>query len=1219
MKKNYLILLISSIFATDYWNGITSTTPTPYQKEIIDYKDGNTTVKFKMDGFYKIPVDNNGETEYIVKTINGASLLETGNPDLQKYSASLVIPDNLEMNVRVDGVDYIDFENVNIAPSKGNISRLINPNSIQYSRNDIYTSDEFFPGKLADLNDPYILRDLRGQAVNVYPFQYNPESKTLRVYTEITVTVFSVGQSNTNIINRSQAISSIDKDFNNVYSTHFENYEHTQTRFEYLDEIGNLLIISYGGFIDAMQPLVDWKRKKGIPTEIVDVASIGSNSTAIETYVDDYYHNQGLTFLLLVGDIAQIPSPEISGAKSDPSYGFIDGNDYYSEIIVGRFSANTPSDVTTQVERTINYERFPSDGVWYNAAGSFGSNQGPGWGGLTDDQFLETAIWPLLDDYTYGQHTSIYDPNSSVSDGVEAINNGLSIINYTGHGYQDGWGNGAPLSSSDVNGLVNTDKLPFVITVGCNVGEFDYSTTVFTEAWLKANHDGEPTGAIGHIGSTISQSWEPPMHGQYGMNLILTEVYDDGISHTLGGIATNGCMYMNDMQGSNGINETKYWTYFGDPSVVFRTNSPSNLSLSYNAAIVIGQSELVISTDNNNSVAALSQNNELLSVGYSNNGQIELDLSTIDLIPGEYDLVVTGYNAFPYESNVTVISPEGPYLVHDNVILVEEGLGNGQIDFGENLDLILNAENVGVEGISNVNATITSNDPYVSINDSNISFSYIDAGSIVQSDGSINISIAGSVPDLHVIPFTILYWAENYSWESSFNIIAHAPVFEIANPVVFDENQDGIWDAGESATIILDLINSGSSDFNYPNAYIESSSDFIEVITEDNVNTFYVIFADAVYQGEFQLNSNIDTPEGTTIPLTVYFGHSDINPCLENSGYNCVDSAEFTFDVTIGLPFSDDADLPENLILTDNIDNITLTWDVPEQCPDGQFDDCDGQCIDDWYEAWIGDGVCDDGGFGVDFLCEEFGFDGGDCGDFGDDGGDTGGGDSFCGDGYCDILNGEDENNCPEDCFIGSDDSCSGFCGSSAGSCWCDSSCADLGDCCADFCDYCSDTNSNYCDDSSNRSFDKQLTLHYDRTHDSDGYRLPFVMNNRENREIPVGYNIYKNDLFLDFTPELSYIDSEIQPGMEYCYYLTAVYNEYQSLFTSTECIITEGEAFSAGDINYDGVIDILDIISLVNMILGINEDNLQSADMNFDGVLNVLDIISIVNIILDE
>ena len=216
------------------------------------------------------------------------------------------------------------------------------------------------------------------------------------------------------------------------------------------------MIISDGGFIDAMQPFIDWKRKKGVPTEIVDVAMIGSNSTSIENYVDDYYHNIGLTFLLLVGDINQIPSPEISGAKSDPSYGFIDGNDYYSEVIVGRFSANTPSDVITQVNRSIDYERNPNDGDWYTSAAGFASNQGPGWGGLMDDQFLDTVIWPLLDAYTYNEYTGIYDPNSSVSGGMDAINQGLSIINYTGHGYQDGWGNGAPLSSSDVNDLVNT-------------------------------------------------------------------------------------------------------------------------------------------------------------------------------------------------------------------------------------------------------------------------------------------------------------------------------------------------------------------------------------------------------------------------------------------------------------------------------------------------------------------------------------------------------------------------------------------------------------------------------------------------------------------------------------------------------------------------------------------------------------------------------------------
>ena len=45
--------------------------------------------------------------------------------------------------------------------------------------------------------------------------------------------------------------------------------------------------------MDEMQPLVDWKNKKGIPTEIVDVASIGTSSSNIESYVSNYYNDNG--------------------------------------------------------------------------------------------------------------------------------------------------------------------------------------------------------------------------------------------------------------------------------------------------------------------------------------------------------------------------------------------------------------------------------------------------------------------------------------------------------------------------------------------------------------------------------------------------------------------------------------------------------------------------------------------------------------------------------------------------------------------------------------------------------------------------------------------------------------------------------------------------------------------------------------------------------------
>ena len=52
------------------------------------------------------------------------------------------------------------------------------------------------------------------------------------------------------------------------------------------------------------------------------------------------------------------------------------------------------------------------------------------------------------------------------------------------------------------------------------------------------------------------------------------------------------------------------------------------------------------------------------------------------------------------------------------------------------------------------------------------------------------------------------------------------------------------------------------------------------------------------------------------------------------------------------------------------------------------------------------------------------------------------------------------------------------------------------------------------------------------------------------------------------------------------------------------------------GDLNEDGTINVLDIISTVNIILGTSDFN-SNGDMNQDSIINVLDIVALVNIIL--
>ena len=56
------------------------------------------------------------------------------------------------------------------------------------------------------------------------------------------------------------------------------------------------------------------------------------------------------------------------------------------------------------------------------------------------------------------------------------------------------------------------------------------------------------------------------------------------------------------------------------------------------------------------------------------------------------------------------------------------------------------------------------------------------------------------------------------------------------------------------------------------------------------------------------------------------------------------------------------------------------------------------------------------------------------------------------------------------------------------------------------------------------------------------------------------------------------------------------------------------------GDVTSDGAIDIIDVIRVVNIILGIHtpdEDELCRADVTYDGEVNILDVVGIVNKIL--
>ena len=58
----------------------------------------------------------------------------------------------------------------------------------------------------------------------------------------------------------------------------------------------------------------------------------------------------------------------------------------------------------------------------------------------------------------------------------------------------------------------------------------------------------------------------------------------------------------------------------------------------------------------------------------------------------------------------------------------------------------------------------------------------------------------------------------------------------------------------------------------------------------------------------------------------------------------------------------------------------------------------------------------------------------------------------------------------------------------------------------------------------------------------------------------------------------------------------------------------------SSGDINNDGILNIIDVVTIVSFVTTSNEDSdlLCGADFNSDGIINIIDIVSIVNEIIN-
>jgi hypothetical protein len=816
-----------------------------------------------------------------------------GAPDLPGNGRYIAVPLGAEVSYTITAERVEKFENITIAPAP-RIPLVNDEGPLHYEKdNRIFQRNAFYPEQPVQLSEKYTIRGLESVIIGITPFQYNPVSKELLVYRDLKVNVSFKGGSNSYSDNRLRSrwfdpiLSDIMMNFSSLpevtYPVH--SIESLTPDYEYV-----IICPDDPTFVSWAEELALFRNMQGIRTGIFTTTDIGGNNgAAIESFIDEAYNTWALppVAVLLLGDYGTegntIFSPLWDAyCRSDNIYADVVNNDDLPDIIFARMTAQDETHLETMITKVINYETNPPTNPdfydhpisalgwqtdrWFQlcsetVAGYFSKEQGK-------NPVRINAVCdgnPLVDPWSTAQNTDVvldyfgpdglgYIPatpqelggftGGTAADVEDAINEGAFMLMHRDHGYELGWGD-PDFSNANINNLTNSD-LCYVLSINCMSGRFDYFSECFAEKFHRHTYNGNNSGALGIIGATAnSYSFvnDAYVWGLYDhlwtdfMPDVETEITPRGLMPAFANAAGKYFLEQSNWPYNTTNKPVTYHLFHahGGAFSSIYSEVPMNLSVVHENALVAGLDQFNITADDG-ALIALSIDGEILATATGTGSEISIPIAP-QYPPTIIDVVVTKPNYLRYQNTIQLIPPDGPYIIQNDVMINDEnGNNNGMMDHGEPILLSLEVKNVGNENGDNVEVTINTDDPYITITQNQANYGTVSAGATKVMDNAFAIEVAGNIPDLHTVIFDVEATDGTEIWESSFFLKGHAPVIEIIEITIDDasSNNNGFLDPGETANLLITIENNGSGEAYNLIGNLLSNDPFITINTTGN-------------------------------------------------------------------------------------------------------------------------------------------------------------------------------------------------------------------------------------------------------------------------------------------------------------------------------------------------------------------------------------------------
>ncbi|MCK9424079.1 MAG: C25 family cysteine peptidase [Bacteroidales bacterium] len=895
-------------------------------------KEGETALKINSNTYLKLELNNSlsrfSAEEIKTKagvfstlTAEGYGFSETtGNPNLPVLKKLIEVPVDANFDIRILGQNFKEYDlkdfgiQYPIIPTQPPLSKSIkDPSQVAFIYNaSLYRQNEFYKNQLVTVTPVGIMRGVRLARLEISPVEYNPVTKKIRVYDNVEV---EIDFKNANI-------SSTMNMKNRTYSPYFEgnyqmlaNYKPVSPDALITASPVTYVIVSNIMFQAALQPFIQWKTKKGF--KVIEAYTnnplVGNTTTSIKNYLHGLYDNPPAgynppSFVLIVGDVAQVPTfTGTAGSHVTDLYYCEYTGDKIPEVFYGRFSATNVSQLQPQIDKTLEYEQYlmpdPSflgeDVMIAGMDGTYGPLYGNGQINYGTSNYFNAAHGLLSHTYLYPQS------GSSAALIIQNVSNGVGYANYTAHGSSDGWAD-PEFSIADIATLQNAHKYPLMVGNCCLTSTFE--TDCFGEELLRATNKG----ALGYIGASNSSYWDEDFWWGCGFKtVVVNPTYNaahlggyDVTFHDHGEpinkwFVTQGQMFVGGnlaVEESTSSMKTYYWEIYclmGDPSLSVYFSVPQPVVATYSAALLVGMSSFTVNTEEN-AYVALSMNGVLLGTGIADaTGIVNLTFDPI-AAPGTADIVITKQNRQPHIAQITVAPAEGPYVTLDSYTITDaSGNNNGQADYGEDIQLNVKLNNVGIELASGVNGTITTEDQTVTLTTNTFNFGDIPAGGNTIGENAFAMTIADFIPDQHHVSFNLELTDGTHTWNSTLILTLNAPVLSAGTMTISDPtgNGNGRLDPGETVDIMITSSNTGHSDALNALGSISTTSPYLTL--NSTSFEFNTLAPSQTVTATFNITASADAPIGSTV---------DINySIVSHFGYNAVK----TFVAKVGLVLED--------------------------------------------------------------------------------------------------------------------------------------------------------------------------------------------------------------------------------------------------------------------------------------------------------------------------